>query len=193
MPPVTVSLAATNVGAYRDLAKRLRKAGKKDLKAKLRKQITEAGRPVLDEVKAAVRDLPVTSRGGGGKRRQQFNAFRAEEAARRAGKDTGAAIGRGLRKAHGLRASIASATKLQITAKGVRFVVQSAALPPSQRTLPRHLDSAKGWRHPVFGDREVWVEQKGRPYFGATIKKRAPAFRRAIVQAMNEISNELDK
>lgn len=184
MPPLRISIAGTNAQAFRQLAKDLRKAGKTDLRKELRKKITDAGRPVLDDVKAAVRDVPVTSRGGGGTQRLKYNVGRAttERAKASAG-----------RRVAGLRATIARATKLQITAKGVRFVVQSSQLPEDQRSLPRHLDSAKGWRHPVFGDRDVWVSQKGRPYFAVTIKKKAPAFRQAIVGAMETIRQQLER
>lgn len=184
MPPLRISLAATNVSAYRQLAKDLRKAGKTDLRKQLRKKITDAGRPVLDDVRSAVRDLPVTSRGGGGKQRLGYNVERATTA--RAKTSAG-------RRGSGLRQTIAAATKLQVTARGVRFVVQSSKLPPDQRTLPRHLDSEKGWRHPVFGDREEWVHQRGRPYFAVTIKKRASAFRKAIVEAMEQIRRDLER
>jgi hypothetical protein len=179
-----VSLSVTGYSAYRKLAKDLRKAGRKDLRAALRKQIANAGRPVLDEVKAAVRTLPVTSRGGGTAQRRKYNVGRAstERAKASAG-----------RRGAGLRTSIASATRLQVTAKGVRFVVNSARLPESQRSLPRHLDSEKGWRHPVFGDTHTWVHQKGKPYFATTIKRKAPAFRRAILDAMEQIRRDLDK
>lgn len=186
MPPVGISISASNAKAYRDLAKALRKAGKKDLRSKLRKKIVEAGRPVVDEVRAAVRDVQVTSRGGGRKQRRNYNVGRATTA--RAKASAG-------RRGSGLRDSIASATRLQITAKGVRFSVNSARLPADQRHLPRHLDNPKGWRHPTFGRRGEgdWVGQQGRPYFAVTIKKRAPAFRRAILNAMEEIRRDLEK
>lgn len=184
MPPVGIGVKVANAQAYRQLAKDLRKAGRTDLRKALRKKISEAGKPVLEDVKAAARAIPVTSRGGGTRQRRRYNVSRAT---------TDRAKQSAERRHAGLRATIAAATKLQITAKGVRFVVQSSKLPADQQSLPRHLDSEKGWRHPVFGDKNVWVHQKGRPYFGATIKKKAPAFRRAIVEAMEEIRREIDK
>lgn len=182
--PIRLSLAAQNVDAYRELARRFRQAGRDDLRKKLRQRITEAGKPAVEDVKTAVRELQVTSsHGGGGMQRSRFKAGKARSERSRE---------RILRKGRGLRASIASATRLQITAKGVRIVVNSNALPEDQRSLPRHLDSPKGWRHPVFGNREHWVSQKGGPYFAETIKKKAPAFRKAIVEAMQDIKNELE-
>jgi hypothetical protein len=184
MGNVRVSLAAQNVGQYRELARKLRDAGRKDLRSALRKRISEAGKPVVEEVRTAVRDLRVTSsHGGGTAQRRGFTVSRAK---------TAKAADRARRRAAGLRETVARATRLQITAKGVRFLVDSKQLPADQRSLPRHLDSDKGWRHPVFGNRSVWVSQKGGPYFATTIKKRAPAFRQAIVDAMDEITAELE-
>lgn len=184
MPPARFSISATGAKEYRELAVKLKKAGRKDLRAKLREKIKAAGNPVLDEAKSAARSVPVTgSRGGGTKQRRGFNISTASTARK-------ASAGR--RKA-GLRNSIAAAMRLQITAKGVRFVVNSDRLPVSQRRLPRHLDNPKGWRHPVFGDMEEWAHQQGRPYFAVTIKRRAPQFRQAVLTAMEEIRRELEK
>jgi hypothetical protein len=192
MGNVRIGLAAQNVGQYRALAKKLRDAGRKDLRSALRKRISGAGKPVVEEVKAAVRDLHVTSHGGGGKRRQQFNALQAGRRAYKRGADVRAAAARAAKRSTSLRETVAKATRQQITAKGVRIIVDSKKLPESQQSLPRHLDSEKGWRHPVFGNRNNWVSQKGGPYFASTIKKRAPEFRQAIVDAMDEITAELE-
>jgi hypothetical protein len=192
MPPIRLSLAAQNVQAYRALSKRLRQ-GKPDLRKKLRASINEAGKPVLDEVKERIQTLHVSSgHGGGARRRQMFAMVEAGRRAHARGADVRGAALRASKRSTGLRTRIAAATKLQITAKGVRFVVNSSQLPESQRTLPRHLDSPKGWRHPVFGNREVWVDQKGGPWFADTIKRRAPEFRSAIVKAMDDISQEIE-
>lgn len=187
--PVQFSMAAQGAREYRELAEKLRRAGRKDLRAKMRKKITEAGNPVVDEVRDVVTHLPVTgTRGGGTKQRRGHNVARAR-ATERAKNAAG-------RRRSGLRRTIASATRLQVTAKGIRIVVNSDRLPVDQRTLPRHLDSPKGWRHPVFGN---WkggrkpVHQQGKPYFAVTIKKRAPQFRQAILRAIDEIKAELER
>lgn len=184
MPPVGISVKVANAQAYRQLAKDLRKAGRTDLRKALRKKISEAGKPVLEDVKAAARAIPVTSRGGGTRQRRRYNVSRAT---------TDRAKQSAERRHAGLRATIAAATKLQITAKGVRFVVQSSKLPEDQRRLPRHLDSEDGWEHPTFGDWNAKVRQKGRPYFAVTIKKKASVFRRAALDAMEEIRKQLER
>lgn len=181
-----VRLSAGQAGVrFRDTAKALRQAGRTDLRKRLRQNISDAGKPVLDEVRTAVRDLQVTSSHGGGlAKRRQHNALRARS---EKGRD------RALRRGGGLRETVASATKLEINAKGVRFRVDSRRLPSDQQSLPRHLDSEKGWRHPVFGDRAVWVTQRGGPWFAATIKKRAPEFRKSVVDAMDATVADLAK
>jgi hypothetical protein len=74
----------------------------------------------------------------------------------------------------------------------VRIVVASSRLPADQQSLPRHLDSPKGWRHPVFGNKNNWVHQQGKPYFATTIKRHAPAFRRAVISAMETIRSRIE-
>jgi hypothetical protein len=32
---------------------------------------------------------------------------------------------------------------------------------PRESIIPRGLDRPQGWRHPVFGNRDVWVTQRG--------------------------------
>lgn len=56
----------------------------------------------------------------------------------------------------------------------------------TQRTLPRHLERAKGWRHPVYGNREVWVTQPGHPFFYSTLDYFMPEWSAAVRAAMEE-------
>lgn len=191
MANARISFSATGYDEWRRTAKALR-AAPKELRANLRKQIVQAGQPVLDEVKAAARSIPVTSsRGGGTKRRQTYNALQAGRRAHAAGRAIRPAAVRASRSPAGLRDRVAAASKLQVRARGIRFIVDSTNLPESQRTLPRHLDSQKGWRHPVFGNREDWVHQQGRPYFGTTISKHATDFRNAVLKAMDETASKI--
>lgn len=191
MPEIPLSISAQNYDKWRQTAKKLREAGRKDLRSALRKQIAEAGKPVVDEVKEKVRQLEVTSSHGGGTgQRRKHNIGRAVA---RAKTDLKKAEERARRKGAGLRETIAAATRLQQTAKGIRIITQSDRLPQDQRSLPRHLDSDKGWRHPVFGNRDNWVRQRGGPWFADTIKKKAPEFRQSIVEAMDETVRNIEE
>lgn len=189
---------------FRALAKKIRKAGATDLRKLLRQKISAAGAPVVEDVKQAVRDLQVTSskvdgkelhraaagsHGGGAGQRRKERVSRAKASAT---VSLEKAQGRAQRRGAGLRETIAAGVRLQVTAKGVRIIASSDRLPEKQKSLVRRLDSDKGWRHPVFGNRDVWVAERGGPWFGATIKPKAPAFRAAILEAMEEIKTQLD-
>lgn len=208
MAKARISVAAHAFDEWREVAKKLR--GKSAYRKKFREQITIAGKPIVGEVQAAVLSIHTVtshghsadrlvwvptsagSHGGGTARRRTSLALDAGRRARKSGKSVRAAIERASRRrVLSLRESVARATKLQVTARGVRFIVDGSNLPHSQRNLPRLMDSEKGWRHPVFGNREDWVDQKAGPYFGRTILRRAPEFRRACEKAMEEIKRDL--
>ena len=50
----------------------------------------------------------------------------------------------------------------------------------------------RGWRHPVFGDREAWVQQKGRPdFFYGTVWAGRDRVKAAVEEAMKEAADSL--
>lgn len=176
-----ISISAQGAQELRALSKKLK--NNKPLRKKLRTKIAEAGKPVVADVKQAVLALNVTSHGGGSAQRRAHAVGKAKTARAKASAS---------KRPAGLRQTIASATNVQITARGIRIRVSGTKLPPDQQSLPRHLDSKKGWRHPTFRD-GPWVSQKGGPYFGDVIKKRAPSFRRGALLAIEETIAELDR
>lgn len=56
------------------------------------------------------------------------------------------------------------------------------------RTLPYYYEGRRKreWRHPVFGNREVWVGQKPHPFLGVTILPHKQEFASAVVEALDE-------
>ena len=44
----------------------------------------------------------------------------------------------------------------------------------------------RSWRHPVYGNRDVWADQEGRPYFGSVVAQEAPAMREEITEALQD-------
>jgi len=176
-------IAAESARDYRHLAAKLR--ARKGHRKSLRNKIAEAGKPVLAEVRTAVKTLHVTASSGRGRnQRREYNIARAT---------TERAIHAATRRHAGLRRTIASATKLTVTAKGVKFVVDESRLPGDQRGLPRALDNPKGWKHEVFGRKNIpKVRQHGGPWFASTIAKHEQSFRRAIVEAMDDIKRDIE-
>lgn len=174
------------------LSKRLKAEGEKGkgLRRELLKGIRTATKPMLADTRAAVKAIPITgSRGGGRKAREEhaFELSRAKTEEKRRAK---------ARRGSGLRQTIASAIKLIVKAGSrkplVRIEVDEKRLPEDQRTLPRHLDSATGWRHPTFG-RAPWVGQRGMPWFKVTIMRRLPKVRKEVLRAMNRVAKKIEK
>lgn len=83
----------------------------------------------------------------------------------------------------GLREGIAARVAVQImtgqSREGVR--ISSSGL------LAGAWQAQSGWRHPVFGNRSVWAQQRGRPgYFYRTIGRGSPRVKSAVEAAMTE-------
>ena len=180
----------------------------KDLEKNLSKRISAAARPVVAEMRNEVRGVKSGingksgGRGGGGARR------RADFATRNDITNLATAVSTGRRvlsdqkrsekreRARGLRESVARGVRLSNVKKGRNsgIVIRSSGtyLPPDQKKLPRAMNRGK-WRHPVFGDRSVWVEQTATPvgWFDNTGKKAQPGLVREITKAVDESVREL--
>ena len=73
-----------------------------------------------------------------------------------------------------------------------RFVSSGKNLPADRKPMFRALNKAK-FRHPVFGDKDAWVEQAGRPYFGAVVLEEREALKKAISDALDEAAAALGR
>jgi len=168
---------------FRQLGAKFRAAGKdgaavrkvltKTIRAKLARIVAEQKREALNmQVKG--------TRGKGAARREQFHTHRAKRA-RRGG--------------YGLRNAVSRGIVSKVTYSGykvgARISVSSAQLPQSQRRLPRRLNSRRGWRHPVWGNRDRWVQQHGEPYFDNPINRHRDEVRREVYAAVNEVMRTL--
>ncbi len=139
------------------------------LRTALRRNIRSAAKGVAEEVKAEAMQP-----GMGVEHRSLFGLRRRYAA--------------GSGRSTGLRAGIAASVKVGIltgaSRQGVR-ITESAPLGAAWQ-------SARGWRHPTFGDREAWVQQKGHPgYFYRTISAGAPRVQKAVESAMSEAVQSL--
>lgn len=172
-------VAVQGAQRLKDLSAQLKQAGRGDLQMELRAAIRTAAGPALADTRAAILGLRIKgTRGGGRRAREEFatQRVRTEGARERA------------RRRTGLRRTVAAATGLRVRARGVTIECNSSRMPADQRNLPRALDSPRGWRHPVYGNREVWAHQMGGPWFYKTLLGHAPAFRKAISDAMDDIA-----
>lgn len=90
------------------------------------------------------------------------------------------------------RARLAAATKVTISFSrrqaGAKVVTSGSKLPPEHQGVLR-VYNKETFRHPVFGDKDDWVQQRGRPYFGEAFTEAVVArARQEITDAMNDAS-----
>ena len=57
---------------------------------------------------------------------------------------------------------------------------------------PKRTNRAGGWRHPVWGDREVWVQQHGKiDWFDRSFEGRAGHYRQEVMNAMEDMAQRI--
>ena len=100
-------------------------------------------------------------------------------------------------KSTGLRAAIASAVSIRYSRSkrnpGVRVYVPARKMPQGQGRLPRLMNKG-AWRHPVYGNKNNWVEQKSdRGWWDDTAKKELPRVRRELAAAIERVTQKIGR
>lgn len=87
----------------------------------------------------------------------------------------------------GLRRALAKSVTVEVSASkrraGVFIKAKASKMPAKQRTLPRAVQRGT-WRHPVFGNRAAYVEQRGADWFDGPISSKAPVADKAVRDAL---------
>lgn len=147
----------------RRTAERLRQIDKR-LPTRLRKELRKAAQPAIQAAKAEARSIPSRGVQGGTSR----HPHKRNQLRRKLARGVRAQASTGGRRGAGLR---------------IVTVMPTAA----EALLPRGLDTPdKGFRHPVFGNREVWVRQDGHSWFRQPIWRQGPAVRVRVVRVLDE-------
>lgn len=147
-----------------------------ELKKALRREMVSKTAPIVEEVRQAALAIPA-SRDAGSTRKKKGQTL-------------------------GLRASLAAAAKADFngTSKGgvvkikissTRFLSVSGRV---NRSLPYYVEGRRkrAWRHPVFGNTDVWVEQQKHPFLGVTVMRHKKDFVNAVQGAVDETMKALD-
>lgn len=93
------------------------------------------------------------------------------------------------RKHTGLRARLAAGVRPEDTPSGVRIV---ASAEPGERALPRGMDNGpRGWRHPVYGNRDVWVQQRGGSWFREPISESGDEVERQLTDVLEQMADNI--
>lgn len=93
----------------------------------------------------------------------------------------------------GLRRRVARGVRIQAAvgrAPALRVVTFMGEA--DEVNLPRYLDSAAGWRHPVFGNRHNWVRQTtGGSWFRETMVEHRPQIERDLQQVLEDAAETI--
>lgn len=143
---------------------KLKAAGRGDLQRQMTAKLRRRGQPALNAVRASLRaaDLPAKPSRGGS-------------------------------AATGLRDKAAKATTLSATAKGLRILVNGDKVDPAYGTsLVLALNGLTRLRHPVFGNRSAWVNQRGsKERFYSALEPFQAQWRRDAEQVLDEYAAKL--
>lgn len=175
---------------FKKLARDLKEAGDGKLLREVRDSMRANAKPIEDAQKARVQGIvtSTTTRGGA--------SARAARAAKLLGKrKAGPAAKLRAHRASGLRQAAARTVKTQVTAGGntasVRIRSDAKRMPADQQQLPQAMNRGR-WRHPVFANRETWVNQNVTPdeWFDQPAERGGEVVRE---KALDKVEEFLDK
>lgn len=96
-----------------------------------------------------------------------------------------------------LRPALRRATRMEVRTTGrragARIRVDGRRMFPRGGLLPVMYEGEKPWRHPVFGDRDVWVSQPARPTFFATMARFQPRVQRRMDEIATRIVARIER
>jgi hypothetical protein len=95
-----------------------------------------------------------------------------------------------------LRRALVKATRGQVrlTGKeaGIRVRTDGRRMPQGARALPTYAEGTKRpWRHPVYGNRDVWVSQRPFPRFFRAVRPDQARVRQQIEQAVETVFKQI--
>lgn len=136
----------------------------KALRRDLLREIRDATKPLVPVLQSAVRSLPDVSPASASPSLREAVAQQITVGARLSGRYTGAKVTVGTKK----------------DPRGFRFA-------------GRRLNSRRGWKHPVFGNPEVWVTQQGGAgeWFEPPILARRQQLQAAVREAIEAMARRI--
>ena len=169
--PRGVSVTVVGADELRDVSRAIRRSSdSRALAKRFRKELTGAAKPMVPAVKSAIRRIP------------------SQRESRRRGRKS-------------LRAQMARSVTLQVRTSGrsagVAVFMNPKKMPDGMKALSGYFERIPGkerLRHPVFGDRDTWVQQRV-PYAGYFTYTTRPAAQQAqerLRQVVDDIAREIE-
>lgn len=92
----------------------------------------------------------------------------------------------------GLRAKVAAGVHVERQGTGgVR--VQTSMPTKSEGIIPRGLDRPKGWRHPLFGDKNHWFSNPGYDWFISTFSNAEDEVKRNLEDVLERAADSVER
>lgn len=169
-----LDLRIEGANKLREMALQLRKADKEFLGRRLGEAIRRAAEPALEDFRQAARNIHTTGERKPGARHRFTRVVAAK----------------GTREK--IAASITARVSLFSDNPRVQFRT-GQGLPASIAMMPQKFERGL-WRHPVMGNRDVWVSQRSDPWFYRTAQ-RGPLdkFRGEIDKALDDTRAMLER
>ncbi|CAG6392777.1 hypothetical protein NMG29_06660 [Streptomyces cocklensis] len=144
------------------ISRELRKMDDRELLKRFRRELRAAAKPLVPAVRASIRQIP---------------SSRPYTAA-------------------GLRGQMARATGLEVKTTGrqaaVIIRVDGRKMPVKAKALQAYMEGTKPkWRHPVFGNRNVYVQQQPHPYFFTVMRTGGTRARLAVNRVIDQVSKDI--
>lgn len=96
-----------------------------------------------------------------------------------------------------LRPALRKATRVEVKLSGrqagARIRVDGRRMPDGMGSLPAMYEGDKRWRHPVWGNREVWVTQMPHPTFYRVVRPWEGIIRRRIEKIAEQVVAKIAK
>ena len=162
-----MQITLRDTGDLKRLARDLRDvADGKELRKELTRGMRDILRPLVPQVRAAYRGMPSTG-------------------------------GRHANNRASLRALLARSVRVEVRVSGrtagARIRADGRRMPDRMKSLPGYVEGERPrWRHPVFGDRAVWVVQRPDPVFYRTSPPHTYKARVAADQVLEDIRRKLE-
>jgi hypothetical protein len=141
----------------------LRRMNQREILKRFRKDLRKAAAPLVPAVRQSIRQIP-SKRGY---------------------------------TAQGLRGQLSRATALEVKTSGrqagVAIRVDGRKMPTHMKALPAYMEGTKRpWRHPVYGNRNAWVNQQPpHPYFYKVMRTAGPAARAVVDRTIRGIARDI--
>ena len=167
----------------------------KKLSNGIRKELREAGKPAVKAVREKVKEPPPS----GGRSTSRISRTVKRRKSSKGVDFDGETITERWTEEEQERTNVRSeiargvAVRTSTAASGgsIKIVASSKHLPEDRKPMARLYNKEKGWRHPTFGNRNVWHHQRGNPYFDEVLNAHADKFREAVLTAMRKAAEAL--